>query len=88
LIRIIINKVLKNKRDVIASDQRERSNLVFASERPDCLVASLLAMTKSDFFSSLLKVRVFRFQAFPGKEAGHYPAVPAGAKPRRRVLPP
>jgi hypothetical protein len=33
--------VLKNRKDVIASDRRERSNLVFASEKPDCFVASL-----------------------------------------------
>jgi hypothetical protein len=52
---LIISRVLNNKGDVIASDQRERSNLVFASERSDCFVASLLAMTKSDFFSSLLE---------------------------------
>jgi hypothetical protein len=46
--------VLKNKKDVIASDRRERSNLVFASEKPDCFVALLLAMTNPDFFNSLL----------------------------------
>jgi hypothetical protein len=55
----ITSRLRKNKKDVIASDRRERSNLVFASETPDCFVASLLAMTKSDFFRTLLD-RIYR----------------------------
>jgi len=51
---VLPSRVLKKAANVIASDRRSRSNLVFSSKNRDCFVVSLLAMTNSDFFRTLL----------------------------------
>ena len=64
--RHLINRVLKNSTAVIASDRLPSCSSgegggaisLFASESPDCFVASLLAMTNPDFFSTLLMEKV------------------------------